>query len=121
PLFPPPVGVCPPPLPRLVAGEREADRAAARRGCAEPARRRIARHLRAREVLEQDAIEDLLACGQPGEIGARGEVGLGQRRRADDALRVAEGVARRPFHQEAGGPIGPAPYVRPTAVDTAAL
>ena len=56
-----PGGVDAPPLPGFVAREREGHGAAGRGRRPESAGHRRAKHLRAREVLEQHAIEDLLS------------------------------------------------------------
>jgi len=90
-------------------------------GAVQAAGRRRAPGLEIGQVLEQDAVVNVLPGGQAGEVHPRGEVGLGERGRADDAPGVPERVRRGVLHDESRGAIGLAPDDGPIRGHVSAL
>jgi hypothetical protein len=120
-LHPAPVGIDAPALPDLVPRPGEGDGPPAQGRRAESPGRGCAQHLGIGEVLEQNAVEDVLPGGQSAEVHPRGEIGFGQRGGPDDPPDVSECFRRGVLDDEPRGTVGPAPDDGSVAGDVIAL
>ena len=91
------------------------------RGGAQPAHGRLAAPLGPGDVLEDHAVEDVLARGQPAQRHARRQVRALRGERAAHPARAGEGLRGRPLHDHAGLAVGPRPHHAARRRDLAAL
>ena len=98
-----------PALPGGICRPNERDRASVARRRAEAADHWLAGNGGRREVLEADAVENVLPCGQSFDQCLCREIGFGQRVDENRAVDDLEAVGRRDLGQHAGRTIGARP------------